>query len=66
MKIVIKVGTQSILSSDGTPFEPIMLHLVEQIVTLKKWPSSDIGKFRAVASGRKVARQFLIASTGVQ
>lgn len=36
MKIVIKVGTQSILANDGTPFESIMQHLVEQIVTLQK------------------------------
>ncbi|HHT0591771.1 TPA: glutamate 5-kinase [Legionella anisa] len=60
MKIVIKVGTQSILSSDGTPFEPIMLHLVEQIVTLQKAGHQVVlVSSGAVASGRKVASQFL-------
>ncbi|KTD20100.1 glutamate 5-kinase [Legionella lansingensis] len=60
MKIVIKVGTQSILSSDGTPFEPIMLHLVEQIVTLQKAGHHVVlVSSGAVASGRKVAGQFL-------
>lgn len=60
MKIVIKVGTQSILSSDGTPFEPIMLHLVEQIVTLQKAGHYVVlVSSGAVASGRKVASQFL-------
>jgi glutamate 5-kinase len=60
MKIVIKVGTQSILSQDGTPFEPVMLSLVEQIVQLQK-----AGHFvvlvtsGAVGSGRKVARELL-------
>ncbi|MCE0723785.1 MULTISPECIES: glutamate 5-kinase [Legionella] len=60
MKIVIKVGTQSILSSDGTPFEPIMLHLVEQIVALQKASHQVVlVSSGAVASGRKVASQFL-------
>jgi glutamate 5-kinase len=60
MKIVIKVGTQSILSSDGTPFEPIMLHLVEQIVLLQKAGHHVVlVSSGAVASGRKVASQFL-------
>lgn len=59
MKIVIKVGTQSILSSDGTPFEPIMLHLVEQIVSLQKAGHQVVlVSSGAVASGRKVANQF--------
>lgn len=60
MKIVIKVGTQSILSSDGTPFEPIMEHLVEQIVTLQKAGHHVVlVSSGAVASGRKVAQQLL-------
>jgi len=60
MKVVIKVGTQSILSADGTPFEPIMAHLVEQIVTLKKAGYHVIlVTSGAVGSGRKVARQLL-------
>lgn len=58
-KIVIKVGTQSILSDDGTPFEPTMLHLVEQIVSLQKAGHQVIlVSSGAVASGRKVANQF--------
>lgn len=36
LKIVIKVGTQSILANDGALLEPIMLQLVEQIVMLQK------------------------------
>ncbi len=60
MKIIIKVGTQSILANDGTPFEPIMLHLVEQIVELQKAGHHVIlVSSGAVASGRKVAHQFL-------
>lgn len=60
MKIVIKVGTQSILSNDGTPFEPVMLHLVEQIVELQKAGHQVVlVSSGAVASGRKAARQFL-------
>ena len=60
MKIVIKVGTQSILSSDGTPFEPIMVHLVEQIVMLQKAGHHVVlVSSGAVSSGRKVAQQTL-------
>src|ERR1700733_9094398 len=60
MKVVIKVGTQSILSHDGTPFESIMLHLVEQIVALQGASHHVIlVSSGAVASGRKVAYQFL-------
>lgn len=60
MKIVIKVGTQSILASDGTPFEPVMVHLVEQIVSLQQQGHQVIlVSSGAVASGRKVAQQHL-------
>jgi glutamate 5-kinase len=60
MKIVVKVGTQSILSNDGTPFEPVMEHLVEQIVALqKKGHQVVLVSSGAVASGRKVAQQHL-------
>ena len=60
MKVVIKVGTQSILSNDGTPFEPIMLHLVDQIVLLQKAGHHVVlVSSGAVSSGRKVARQLL-------
>ncbi len=60
MNIVVKVGTQSILSNDGTPFEPIMLHLVEQIVMLQKAGHHVVlVSSGAVGSGRKVAHQTL-------
>ncbi|KTC81576.1 glutamate 5-kinase [Legionella brunensis] len=60
MRIVIKVGTQSILSTDGTPFETVMLHLVEQIVFLQKAGHHVVlVSSGAVASGRKKAYQFL-------
>lgn len=60
MNIVIKVGTQSILSHDGTPFEPVMLHLVEQIVMLQKAGHHVVlVSSGAVSSGRKMALQLL-------
>jgi glutamate 5-kinase len=60
MKLVIKVGTQSILSAEGTPFEPIMRHLVEQIVLLQEAGHHVVlVSSGAVSSGRKVARQML-------
>ncbi len=60
MKIVIKVGTQSILSQDGTPFEPVMLSLVEQIVHLQKEGNFVVlVSSGAVGSGRKAARELL-------
>ena len=58
MNIVIKVGTQSILSPDGTPFERVMLHLVEQIVSLQKAGHHVVlVSSGAVSSGRKIAQQ---------
>lgn len=60
MNIVIKVGTQSILSDDGTPFEPVMLHLVEQIVLLQQAGHQVVlVSSGAVGSGRKIAQQTL-------
>ncbi len=60
MKIVIKVGTQSILAEDGTPFEPIILHLVEQIVLLQTAGHHVVlVSSGAVSSGRKVAHELL-------
>ncbi|KTD54755.1 glutamate 5-kinase [Legionella quateirensis] len=60
MKVVIKVGTQSILSSDGTPNEPVMLHLVEQIVSLQKAGHHIVlVSSGAVGFGRKAAHQLL-------
>ncbi|HAU1851161.1 TPA: glutamate 5-kinase, partial [Legionella pneumophila] len=35
MKIIIKVGTQSILSVDGSPIYSVLNNLVNQIIYLK-------------------------------
>lgn len=60
MKIVIKVGTQSILSEDGTTLESVMLSLVEQIACLQKNGHHVIlVSSGAVGAGRKVAREML-------
>ncbi len=60
MRIVVKVGTQSILSPDGTPLESVMAGLVEQIVQLQREGHHVIlVSSGAVGSGRKVARQIL-------
>ncbi|WP_298628178.1 glutamate 5-kinase [uncultured Legionella sp.] len=60
MKVVIKVGTQSILTAEGTPNEPIMLHLVEQIVSLQKAGHHVVlVSSGAVGFGRKTAQQLL-------
>jgi len=60
MKIVIKVGTQSILSPEGIPCEPVMAHLVEQIAQLQKAGHNVVlVSSGAVGSGRKVAQELL-------
>lgn len=60
MNIVIKVGTQSILSPDGTPFEPIMNGLVQQIASLQRAGHHVVlVSSGAVASGRKIAHQYM-------
>ncbi|MBI2785728.1 MAG: glutamate 5-kinase [Legionella longbeachae] len=60
MKIVIKVGTQSILKSNGMPIDHILLDLVLQIATLQKSGHHVIlVSSGAVGSGRKVARNYL-------
>ena len=60
MKLVIKVGTQSILDDDGTPQESVMLSLVEQIATLHQQGHHIIlVSSGAVGSGRKIARHLL-------
>lgn len=65
MKIVIKVGTQSILSNEGAPFESIMVHLVEQIASLQKAGHHVVlVSSGAVSSGRKIAREFLAREYG--
>lgn len=54
------MGTQSILAEDGTPFEPTILHLVEQIVLLQTAGHHVVlVSSGAVSSGRKVAQQLL-------
>jgi len=58
MKLVIKVGTQSILADDGTPLESVMLNLVEQIVKLyHDGHEIVLVSSGAVGSGRKIARE---------
>lgn len=58
MRIVVKVGTQSILSKDGTPLESVMASIVAQIATLQeKGHLIILVSSGAVSSGRKVARQ---------
>lgn len=65
MRVVIKVGTQSILATDGTPNEPVMLHLVEQIAALQQSGHHVVlVTSGAVGSGRKVAQQILGAEFG--
>ncbi len=60
MKIVIKVGTQSILSDDGTPLELVLTNLVAQIVALQKAGNQIIlVSSGAVGCGRNLARQIL-------
>lgn len=60
MKVVIKVGTQSILNSDGTPCEAVMRHLVEQISAAQKYGHHVVlVSSGAVGSGRKVAQDLL-------
>ncbi len=60
MKIVIKVGTQSILTSDGSPIDSILDNLVEQIAILQKLEHKVIlVSSGAVGSGRKVAANFV-------
>ncbi|WP_419421117.1 glutamate 5-kinase [Legionella sp. D16C41] len=60
MKIVIKVGTQSILKEDGSPIEPLLKKLVKQIVLLLQANHHVIlVSSGAVGSGRKVASTFL-------
>lgn len=56
MKIVIKVGTQSILESDGTPIDYILQDLVQQIAMLQiQGHHVILVSSGAVGSGRKVA-----------
>lgn len=60
MKLVIKVGTQSILSHEGTPFIAAIKHLVQQIAELRHSNHQVVlVSSGAVSSGRKVAREHI-------
>jgi len=61
MKLVIKVGTQSILSHNGEPFLEVMEHLVDQIADLQQTNNHQIilVSSGAVSSGRKKANNLL-------
>lgn len=60
MKIVIKVGTQSILAADGSPIDSLLLNLVEQVTYLQQSGHQVIiVSSGAVGSGRKVVKHFL-------
>jgi glutamate 5-kinase len=59
-KIVVKVGTQSILSHDGKPFLEVISHLVEQLVAMKRAGCQLVlVSSGAVSSGRRVAHEAL-------
>lgn len=56
MKIIIKVGTQSILSHDGEPDTKIVQNLIEQIVSIQEQGHQVVlVSSGAVSAGRKVS-----------
>ncbi len=60
MKVVIKVGTQAILASDGTVDENMLLTLVEQIASLQQAGHSVVlVSSGAVGAGRAIAQTAL-------
>ncbi|HYD18601.1 MAG TPA: glutamate 5-kinase [Patescibacteria group bacterium] len=60
MKIVIKIGTQAILASDGTLLKSAMPALVRQVAKLQQAGHRVVlVSSGAVASGRRVARESL-------
>lgn len=60
MKIVVKVGTQSILSNDGSALETVLSDLVEQLVKLQQVGHKLVlVSSGAVGFGRGVARKIL-------
>ena len=60
MKIVIKIGTQAILASDGTLLKSAMPALVRQVIVLQQAGHQVVlVSSGAVASGRRVARESL-------
>ena len=65
MKIVVKVGTQSILSEQGIPLESVLSSLVEQIVELQtNGHQVVLVSSGAVGFGRSVARRMLAREYG--
>ncbi|KTC66740.1 glutamate 5-kinase [Legionella birminghamensis] len=65
MIIVIKVGTQSILTVDGTLNEPVMRHLVEQIAHLQAQGNQLVlVSSGAVGAGRKISKDYLARQYG--
>lgn len=65
MKIVIKVGTQAILSDKGYVLESTIVDLVTQIVDLQKSNHHVVlVSSGAVGTGRRIARDFLAREYG--
>jgi len=78
MKVVVKVGTQSILSEEGTPFESVIRDLVLQIAAIRKEghhivlvSSGAVSSGRCIANkmfnrryGRSIGEKQLLASLG--
>ncbi len=58
MKMVVKVGTQSILSEQGTPLESVIASIVDQIASLQKNKHKiALVSSGAVSFGRNIARK---------
>ena len=65
MQMVIKVGTQSILSPDGVPFMELIDSLLEQIALIKKAGHEVVlVSSGAVSSGRKLLKSLTSKSYG--
>lgn len=59
MKVVIKVGTQAILSDKGEVLESTLLSIVNQIVSLQQNHQIVLVSSGAVGTGRRIARDTL-------
>lgn len=65
MRVVIKVGSQSILNADGTPLLDVMTSVIEQIIALNKAGHQVVlVSSGAVALGRKLVRTTLSQEYG--
>ena len=65
MRVVIKVGSQSILDENGNPLLAVMTHLVEQIIQLKEAGNQIVlVSSGAVALGRMLVRKTLSQEYG--